>query len=91
MSPRRTETVQGSGGGVRAIRLHLREDAESETMRSEPAEPGLRVDFDAQGRPLALEIDAGEPIDPGRIDRVLAALGEEGLTEAERAAIAAAR
>lgn len=69
------------------MRLHLRPEAPSRVARTEPAEPGLRIDFDAHGRALALEIAAGEPVEPARIDRVLAAVGEPPLGPEERASM----
>lgn len=79
--------MRGSGGEVRALRLQLAEHESREVARTDPAEPGMRLDFDAHGRPLALEIAADRPVRPDRVDRVLAALGRAPLSEAERDAL----
>lgn len=70
------------------MRLHLKPHDSGEIARTDPAEPGTRVDFDGHGRPLVLEIAVDRPVRVGRVDRVLAALGEEPLNERERAALA---
>lgn len=87
MTARRIEPVGSRDGEIRALRLHLHEDAGDELFRTEPAGPGLRIDFDVHGRPLALEIEADGPPDPDRIDRVLEALGQPVLDGKERAAV----
>lgn len=90
MTGRRLETIRSTNGRARALRLHLEEEPGEDTVRSEAAVPGVRVDFDAHGRAVALEIDLPAPPAPDRIDRVLEAVGSRTLDRDERSALLAA-
>lgn len=59
-------------------------------MRTERREGGLLVDFAADGRPIGIEITAPGAFPRNILDRVLAELKQEPMTDRELAPLAAA-
>jgi hypothetical protein len=73
-----------------AAYLYLPRDGEEKSARTEPAAPGLLVDFTAGGRPIGLEITAPGKVSTDTINRVLTDLGLSPLSDVDLALLRAA-
>lgn len=73
-----------------AAYLYLPRPAGAKSARTERSEPGLLVDYDAEDRPIGIEITAPEQISAAAVNRVLTGLGLSPLPETDLAPLQAA-
>ncbi len=73
-----------------AAYLYLPRKPGDKSARTERREGGLLIDFAADGRPIGIEITAPERFLRDVLNRVLAELKQEPVTERELAPLAAA-
>ncbi|HEX6900416.1 MAG TPA: DUF2283 domain-containing protein [Thermoanaerobaculia bacterium] len=77
-------------GRALAAYLYLPRDPEEKSARTKRVEPGLVIDFTADGKPIGIEITAPGQISLVVINRVLAELGRSPVTQADLAPLLAA-
>ena len=77
-------------GRALAAYLYLPRDPEEKSARTKRVEPGLVIDFTANGKPIGIEITAPGQISLAVINRVLEELGRSPVTEADLAPLLAA-
>ena len=70
--------------------LYLPRDPEEKSARTKRVEPGLVIDFTADGKPIGIEITAPGQISLAMINRVLEELGRSPVTQADLAPLLAA-
>lgn len=73
-----------------AAYLYLPREAGAKSVRTEPAEPGLLIDYAADGEPIGLEMTAPSRVTVGQINDVLRRLGLPLITQEELAPLQAA-
>jgi uncharacterized protein YuzE len=73
-----------------AAYLYLPRQADAKSVRTERSDSGLLIDFDAEGRPIGIEITAPGQVSAAVINRVLAGLGLSPMPEADFAPLRAA-
>lgn len=72
-----------------AAYLYLPRTAGTKAARTVEAGPGMRVDFDAKGAPIGVEITAPALVTVADVNAVLAPMGVEELASEEWAPLAA--
>ena len=77
-------------GRALAAYLYLPRDPDDRSARTWRVEPGLIVDFTADGKPIGIEITAPGQISLTVINRVLQELGRSPVTQADLAPLLAA-
>jgi uncharacterized protein YuzE len=77
-------------GRALAAYLYLPRDPEEKSARTKRVEPGLVIDFTADGKPIGIEITAPGKISLAVINRVLEELGRSPVTQADLAPLLAA-
>ena len=77
-------------GRALAAYLYLPRDPEEKSARTKRVEPGLVIDFTADGKPIGIEITAPGQISLTVIYRVLEELGRSPVTQADLAPLLAA-
>jgi uncharacterized protein YuzE len=77
-------------GRALAAYLYLPRDPEEKSARTKRVEPGLVIDFTADGKPIGIEITAAGKISLAVINRVLEELGRSPVTQADLAPLLAA-
>ena len=88
MKARYLEVTYRNGRPLAAY-LYLPRRPGDRSARTERPEPGLVVDFTADGRPMGIEITAPSRVSLDGINRVLARLGMDPIQRAELAPLAA--
>ena len=89
MKSRYLEVTFRNGKPVAAY-LYLPRRPGDRSTRTERPEPGLVVDFTADGRPMGIEITAPTRVSLEGVNRVLARLGQDPIAHGELAPLAAA-
>lgn len=77
-------------GRALAAYLYLPRDPKEKSARTKRVEPGLVIDFTADGKPIGIEITAPGQISLAVINRVLEELGRSPVTQTDLAPLLAA-
>lgn len=77
-------------GKALAAYLYLPRQTDDRSVRTEEIEPGLIIDFAADGRPIGIEITRPSGIVVAAINRALAAVGQPPATAEELQPLVAA-
>jgi hypothetical protein len=89
MKHRYLEVTYRKGKPIAAY-LYVPREIGTTASRTEDAGPGLRVDFDAKGNPLGIELTAPSLVTVEQLNEVLKRLGQPPLQSAEWAPLEAA-
>jgi hypothetical protein len=91
MAEQRSLEVSSSNGKLTAAYLTFGRRPGDTSARTAAPEPGLVVDYAADGRPIGIEITAPSRVTLEAINRVLSGLGEPPATADELALLFAPR
>ncbi|MCK6534261.1 MAG: DUF2283 domain-containing protein [Polyangiaceae bacterium] len=84
MKARYVEVTYSKGKPLAAY-LYLPRETGARAVRTEDGGPGLRVDYDASGKPIGLELTAPSEVTLADVNAVLGRIGEPQLAPEERA------
>jgi len=77
-------------GKILAAYLYLPRKTDDTSMRTQEIQPGLVIDFSADGRAIGVELTAPQLVTPEAINRALEQIGQEPMAAAEMTPLAAA-
>ncbi len=90
MKQRHLEVTCRKGKPLAAY-LYLPRETGARAARTEDGGPGLRVDYDASGKPIGLEITAPSVVTMADVNAVLGRIGVPELADDDWAPLGAAR
>jgi hypothetical protein len=78
------------GGQMVAAYIHLASNHDLRSARCDRVEPGLIIDFSADGRPIGIEVTMPRMITLATVNEALSSLGLRGMTAVEFSPLRAA-